>query len=510
MGEILLADVASVPTGKHPGLAGADHAVMAVYFALMLAAGYWFSRRQQSREEYFLAGRNMPWFLVGLSLFATLLSTISYLAVPGEMIKHGVGVLAGLLALPVVFLVVGYVVVPFFMRLQVTTAYEYLEIRFDLPTRLFASSLFLAIRIAWMSLVVFTACRAMVRISGIPFVWLVVGLGLVAVVYTTLGGLRAVIWTDVVQFLILLGGALFTVFYVAIDTSTGPIEWCRTVTGVERTSQPVFSLDPFERVTLIGVMIRVFFFWICTAGADQVVIQRYLSTPSASAARRSFACSLVAQVVLTCLLALCGLALLSYYRSNPPVTADDVFPHFIRHELPRGFAGLVVAALLSAAMSSLDSGMNSVSAVVTTDFMRRLGRGNRQGAAEVRSARAITLVVGVLTVGLCLLLDRIPDEVRGNIVDISNQVSGFIVGGLGGLFLVAILQRRCRGPAAIAGTVVGMAVGFVLALGHWFLPLDKPFSWMWIIPASCVMTWLAAGAITFLLRVLSASGGRLR
>jgi len=464
---MFLPDTAAQPTDGQAGLSPLDYAVVVLYFALMLGLGYFIGRRQKSADEYFLAGRGMPWFAVGLSILASLLSTISYLATPGEMIKNGVAVLAGRLAVPFIYLVVGFGVIPYFMRLRVTSAYEYLEMRFDLATRLFGSVLFILIRISWMGLIVFTAAGALEEITGLPYVLIVTGVGLIAIVYTTLGGLRAVIWTDVVQFVFLFGGALFTVLYVATDTGTGPVTWWRNATGIDRPAQPIFSLDPFVRVTWVGMVISQFFWWVCTACSDQVAIQRYLSTSSIKDARRSFACNLVAGVLTGCLLALCGIALYSFYPQLPG-KPDDAFPHFIAHEMPPVLAGLVVAALFSAAMSSIDSGMNSIATVITVDFFRRLRKTALASRQEVTLARVITAVVGILALSMCLLLKRIPDETRGNITDATSQINTFIVGGLAGLFLIAMFLRRCIGPVAIASTLIGMTTGFFMALGHYF------------------------------------------
>lgn len=508
--QCYLAATASGVENRYDALTSLDYTAITLYFIFMMGMGYYFSRRQHSTEEYFVAGRNMPWWAVGISIFATLLSTITYLAVPGEMIKHGVAALANMLAFPLIFVVVGFIIIPYFMRMRATSAYEYLEKRFDISTRLFAAVLFALIRLSWMGIVVFTASRALAKIANIKpdYVWLVaLAVGIIAIVYTTMGGVRAVIWTDVVQFIILMGGAIFTVIFVAIATGEGPGVWWENATATavgtteDRSNQPLWSWDPFERLTYGGAMIQMFFWWVCTASSDQVAIQRYFSTPSVAAARRAFAANLVAGVTILVLLALCGIALLSYYQGHLPDTPDQVFPHFIRHGLPRGVAGLVVAALFAAAMSSLDSGMNSISTVATVDFYHRFCKTKPDPKTELFVARLITFVAGCVSVAICVMLAAISEEKRGNITDVTNNLNTFIVGGLGGLFFIAIFQRRCTGPQAIASAMLGMMVGLVLGWGHYWemYGVIKPavpikFSWMWIIPISSLVT-LASGAI---------------
>ena len=490
---LLLADLSAV-----------DYTTVVCYFIGMLWLGYHLSRRQKDTEEFFVAGRNMPSWAAGLSIFATLLSTIAYLYIPGEIIKHGIGQMASLLAIPFLYVAVGYLIIPYFMRQRGTSAYEYLEARFGLTARLLAATVFLSIRLTWMGMVVFTASMAMTEIIGVPerYTWAVaLALGVVAIVYTTMGGLRAVIWTDVVQVLILFGGAVFTVAYVAFDTGTGPITWLRdTQSAVEqRAPQPLWSWDPFTRVSYGGVVIQMFFFWACTAASDQVAIARYFSTPSTEAARRSFGHTMIANVFLIIVLGLCGMALFSFYQTELPTGPDKVFPYFISHQLPIGISGLVVAALFSAAMSSLDSGISAVATVITVDWYRRLGRGQENPGRELKLARVITCVTGMLAVFICIILSWIPAELRGNLTDMAMQTCTFSVGGLGGLFFIAILLPGCRSPIALTSTVLGLATGFFLAFGHWMFdlgldPFGEPrkFSWMWIIPGSAVVTFVVA------------------
>ena len=237
---------------RYEGLELIDHAVVVVYLPGLLLLGYFFSRRQKTREEYFVAGRGMAWFAVGLSIMATLMSTITYLSTPGEMIKHGVGASAMLLSYPLVLVLVGDVVIPYFMRLNVTSAYEYLEQQFDLAVRLFAASSFVLVRLAWMGLIVYTAAGALATISGFPFLILVVAVTVVWIAYTVLGGLRAVIWTDLLQFLILFVGAVMVIVYVAWDRGTGFGTWWADIMTADTEPQPVFSFDPRVRLTVVG------------------------------------------------------------------------------------------------------------------------------------------------------------------------------------------------------------------------------------------------------------------
>lgn len=483
----------------HYQLEWPDYTMIILYFSATLWMGYVFSRRQHSTEEYFLASRNMPWFAVGLSLMATLTSTVSYLATPGEVIKYGlIAALGGVIFYPLIYMMIGYVLVPKFLNLNVTSIYEYLEQRFDVRTRIFASALFLAIRLNWMGLVLYASTLALEEITQLNRLLILIILGIVAVAYTALGGIRVVIWTDVAQFFILLGGALFTMAFVMMDTGTGLGTWWQSMGSDNRPTQLLFSFDPHERVTLVGAGIMMFFWYVCTYAGDQVAIQRLMSTSSPSAARRSSACDLISNVIVSMALVGVGLALYSYYKGQLPTDTDGVFPYFIRSELPRGLAGLVVAALFSAAMSSLDSGINSVATVISVDYVNRRSATVLGVKGQLLLARSITVVVGLVAILMCIAVLLIPKDVRGNLLELSQRMSSFPVGALGGLFFVAIWIERCVSSVAIQATAVGMLCGLVVGWGHMFgiFPEDRPLSFMWIIPTSCLMTLAYAALIS--------------
>jgi len=453
---------------RFQGLETIDYVAVFIYFLGVLSLGYYFSKRQRSVEEYFLAGRGMPWFVVGVSMYASLLSTIAYLSEPGEFIKNGPGVWGRQLHVPFTLTLALLVLIPFFMRRRLTSAYEYLEERYGLKTRLFASALFLIIRLSMMGMIVYTAALAMSKIANVPVIWVVLGVGFIAIGYTTLGGIRAVMWTDLVQFMILFGGLLFTIGYVFVDTGTGPITWYQDVMAVEREPQPFFRLDPYVRVSVLGMAIYAFFWWISTCGSDQLVVQRYLAAGSLKGARRSLLANQAADVCVGFLLGLGGMALYSYYKAQLPGTPDEVFPHFIAHGLPRGLSGLVVAALFSTAMAALDSSMHGIATVLTVDFVGRLRQNPLSPTAQLTLARIFTVAAGIFAVLFCLYLNTIPEGSRGNFFGMTTRMIAYVIGALGGIFIAAFLKLRTSGTMMVASGLLGLSVGFYLSLGHWF------------------------------------------
>ena len=454
---------------QYRGLQWPDWAVIIGYALFMVGVGVFYSRRQTSTEEYFLASRNMSSLLVGVSIFATLLSTISYLAIPGELIKHGPVVLSGVLALPVVHFFVGWFLIPRVMNLKITSAYELLEERLGIQVRVVGAVIFIVTRLVWMALLIYIAAKLMVEMlnwSDAMVPWVVLAAGMIAVLYTALGGLRAVIVTDLYQFVILTVGAIVAIGLISMQM--GGFDWFPTAWAPHWDKQPLFSKNIATRATVVGALINTFFWWICTAGSDQVAIQRYLATRDVKAARKAFLINLIANAVILVLLALVGFALLGFFRANPHLLsdgkglisdADYLFPRFIADYLPVGFAGLVVAGMFAAAMSSLDSGINSIVTVFCRDFLdrfRRAREGEQAGAVNVKVAKYLVLAIGLTVV----LLSSQVGEVPGNITEVTNKTNGLFVGPLFGLFFMALFVRR----ATTFGTIIGAVYGFMTAV----------------------------------------------
>jgi SSS family solute:Na+ symporter len=485
------------------GLQPIDWLVVALSMLAMLGMGVYFSRRQHSAEDYFVAGRRMPWLAVGLSTLATLTSTITYLALPGEMIKNGVGYFTGYVSMPFILAFVVCVSLPFLMRLRLTSAYEYLERRFDYRARLLGAGIFGCIVLGWMATVIYTASNAMVGMTGWKLNYVILFVGTIAIAYTTMGGIRADIWTDVAQAVIMLVGALFAIGYVAIATQTGPLDWWNDAAQVQHTATPLFSLDPTVRVSTVGVGLSSFFWTICTINGSQVAMQRFFTMSSVKAAQRSYVVNIVADVILLVLLGLCGIALFSFFHRQPhllgstlnPRTgegAEKVFPHFIANQLPPAMGGLLIAALFAAAMSTLDSGVNSLSAVLTVDVFRRRGRvkGDRD---ELRLARVFTVIFGAVITFAAMGVGALKGK-SNTIIDILPAAFNWGVGPMGGMFFAGMFLPRCTGRAVIPAAVIGAMIGLGTAL---LKPVfGVPFTFAWVIPYSCLTTFLLAWALS--------------
>lgn len=481
------------------GLSGLDWAVVAGYGAAMLVLGWWFSRSQHTTRDFFLAGRQTLSFVAGVSLFASMLSTITYLSTPGEMIAHGPLLLAGLVAAPLIYGIMGWVLIPRLMAEEVNTAYELLETRVGVGVRLLGAVLFMAVRVVWMALLSYKAAEVVVTLLGwepSAISYVLVAAGGIAIAYTSLGGLKAVMVTDVVQFFILLGGILLTLLIATVSLG-GISAWFPTSWAPHWDHQPFFSLDPRVRVTVVGGIINYTLFWCCTGVGDQMAVQRYLSTANVRTARRAFLSSVSAWVITQVMLGLAGFALLGFFLAKPwampdgarPLeNADMLFPHFIANYLPIGIAGLVVSALLAAAMSSLDSGLNAISSVISSDLLGRFGRRSRSETERLRIARWLTVILGLLT----LLAARYIAYVPGNLVAVTAKTNGLFVGPIAGLFLMALFVPFATTAGTIAGAVCGFAAAVFVA--YWDVLIGgAPLSFQWII-AAALAVHLAVGA----------------
>jgi SSS family solute:Na+ symporter len=347
----------------------------------MLYMGFRIARKQRSTEDFFVGGRDLPAWAVGISLFASVMSTILYLGQPGEMFRTGLSFLTRNLPLPLILIVVCFVWIPFFMRLRLTSAYEYLERRFNYSVRALAAIFCLLLIFGWISVVVLTASMALVEITRIeailPFVndadgavyATILGVGTFSIFYTTLGGIRAVIWTDVIQFAVLLIGALFTMGTIAWMTGSGVGDWIEVSQSYKHEEVEWFDWDVSNRSTVFAIGMSLFMWMVCTHGANQMAMQRYFTVRNVKAARISYVISAVASLALGVILAGVGISLMyfiqhyelpasvdifSEVRSVRNVAQDSVFPQFISLYMPSGLRGLVVAALFAAAMSTID------------------------------------------------------------------------------------------------------------------------------------------------------------
>lgn len=609
-----------------------DYSLLGFYLAVMVAVGVYFSGQQHSTRDFFLAGRSMSWFPLGLSLMATLISALTYTGLPGQAYYVGMKALVMPLsvwiALPII---VGWVV-PIYRGLGLYSIYEYLELRFDAPTRLLASLLFVVWRLLWLGGVIFAPCKALLIASGwdLPAWPLILVLGLVTTFYTFLGGMKAVVWTDVIQGVAMLFGVAAIVVGVWWQVDGGPERVKAVAGGLGRLELVDLQFRWGEAWSLWGALPHWVFAMLSFYIADQITAQRFLTAKSINAARTSYLTNATALTILMPGLIYIGLCLLTYYYDHPqklrpewvanvdpqtrlsitdpqtrvrqrlnkltgelvpdptdgrplidprrpedeitPVTvhslveqrrllhpnskepltsadelldpdtnevlieklatrkasqgkwrgeiilhrsaAEELLPRFIADNLSWGVAGIILAALLAASMSSIDSGLNSICTLLVMDVHRRFGVGRawlarRVGKSpddldendELRLARPLTLAMGVAATLFSLLVAQV-GEIFAIMIELVNTFGAPLLG----VFLLGMFTRRMTGAAAVLALIAGTLFTVYLMLMSRFealaaiaWPMQERLSGVWTVTFGVAFTLVVGYLASFVL-----------
>ena len=437
--------------------------VIGLYLAAMAAMGFWFMRRNRTADDYFRAGGRLPWWVVSLSIYATMFSSITFLSIPAMSFlgdcRYYVLAFGILLMAPVV--VKWYL--PFFRRLNLTSAYEFLEVRFNLAARLFASAAFVAFMIARTAIVTYLPAVAIAAVTGCDVNAAIVAVTLVTVLYCAVGGVEAVVWSDFVQSVILIGSTVAILAFLILGTDGGLSGFVQMGEAAGKFRTFDFALDwtkPCFWVALVGGIVAN----LASYTSDQCVVQRYMTTRDEAGAAKSILLNGVLSVVNCAVFFIIGVALWTFFASHPENLGaaveknDAVFPIFIAESLPAGFSGLVLAAVAAATMSTLSANLNSAASAIATDFYARLvPRATERG--KFRCGIIATVATGLLGGAFALVLANA--QVL-SVYDEFQRFLGVLTGGLGALFFMGVFMRRMNGAGAIAGLLANYAVTFAL------------------------------------------------
>jgi solute:Na+ symporter, SSS family len=436
-----------------------DLAVLALYFLAILGVGWFFMSRSRSVEGFTAAGRSLPGWLTGLSILGTYVSSISFLAVPGKAFAGNwnsfVFSLSLVLAVP---LAVRWFL-PYYRRSHYVSAYQHLEDRFGAWARVYASICYLLTQLARMGTVMYLMALPLHVLLGWNIYLIIVITGLAVTAYTFMGGITAVIWTDAIQTLILIVGALACAAIMVFGLPGGPAQVFSLATEHDKWSLGDFGPGLFE-ATFWVTLVYGLFINLNNFGIDQNYVQRYIASRSEAEARKSLWLGGLLYIPVSALFFFIGTALFSYYRAHPdrlsPEFAgepDQVFPWFIVSELPPGVTGLLIAAVFAAAMSTISTSLNSSATVILNDYYQRF---IRRGASEARSMRFIllaTVVLGLAGTGMALSMTEVKSA-----LDAWWKYAGIFSGGMLGLFLLGMIARGARPGAALGGTIAGLLV----------------------------------------------------
>ena len=462
-------DTTRVDIGYRAHFGLLNWAVLILYLLGMVCLGYYFMKRAgKSGDDFFKGGGRIPWWAAGISIFATMLSAITYMSIPAKAYAtdwtyYPMQICILLVAFPVI-----RYYLPFFRRLNVTTAYEYLERRFNPAVRLLASLLFMIFMVARTALVLFLPSLAMTAVTGIDIYLCIALMALITILYCTMGGVEAVVWGDVIQGIILVGGAVLAAAYLILNTGDGGASgFWQIATEHDKFRLFLFGEDhPFDFVNAT--------WWIVILGglannlisytSDQTVIQRYLTTSDEKSAARGILTNGLMSVVVTIAFFTIGTGLYTFFKTHPAelditmARGDAIFPFFMMSQLPAGLAGLLIAAVFAATMSTIASNINSISTAFTVDFWSKMRKRSASvpsdAGSDVRIARIAGIFAGLVGMAIACLMATLDIQ---SLLDYFNTILGLLSGAIGGLFLVGIFFPRIGSWAAMSGFLCGTA-----------------------------------------------------
>lgn len=457
-----------------------DLIVLLIYFIAMAGMGPYFARRNKTTENYFLGGRSFPGWLIGLSMFATSISSITFVAYPADAYKTAYLRFVLCLTLPLGIFLASKIFLPFYRRARVTSAFEYLEVRFGAGTRSYAAVVFLITQVARLGLVLYLVAILVQEMTGLSAGWCILIGGIVTSFYTITGGIEAVIWTDFFQsFLLWFGGfailavavyqidgGFATVFKVAAEDSKFMLGDLNAAGELVKAPWG-FSLT--EKTVLMMLVVGLNN-WLTEYSSNQNVIQKYVATKNPKEATQAIWICCLCSLPTWFFFMFIGTTLYVYFKLNPDPSAqamllgtggaraDAIVPYFVVQKLPAGLSGLVIAGVLAAAMSSLSSSINAISAVSIVDIYKRHLAKNRSEKHYMNMARVISLVASLLMLAFAFMLLSVTEK---TLQDTATKITAILGGGLLGLYCLGFLTKRGDGRAVFSGIV------FVLVFSTW-------------------------------------------
>jgi SSS family transporter len=465
--------LAGTPIQSKASFGWLNWSVVIVYLAGMIAVGFWFMKREaaSTTEAYFRGGQRVPSWVAGLSIFATMLSSLTFMGIPARAYQTDVSWYVGQLPILLIVPLVAFCYLPFFRKLDLTSAYEYLERRFNLPCRLFASFSFLLLHLGRIAIVLYLPALALAAVSDIGVITAILVIGILCIIYTVIGGIQAVVWTDALQAIVLLGGALLC-FCIAGLRVEGGFSGMFEIASRDAKLFESLRWDSFsitDGTTSVWVLFVAFFFNSLipyTSGQD--VVQRYVTTRDIAAARRSLWLTMWISVFGSMLFFGMGVAIYAFYKTHPAAqdpamaASDSILPFYIMQQLPVGVAGLLIAAIFAASQSTASSSLNSLATAFIKDVDARLLRPGRDDRTYLRTAQLVVILAGLISVAVAVWMANSKIE---SAFKTFNTLIGLTAGSLGGLFALGVFTRRANGSGALAGALCGFAtvVGLHLA-----------------------------------------------
>jgi solute:Na+ symporter, SSS family len=472
----------------NPGTFGSIDIIMIfAYSGVLIGMGIYFTRKSGTAEQFMVAGRSIPAWAAGLAIMSASTSSISYIATPGKAFDTNWHPLIFALCIPPVVWLINKYVVPFYIKIQVISVYSMLEEKLGMWARVYAALSFVLYMIGRAAVILYLAGLLLSNFVSWNLMAVIIVIGVITILYTLLGGMEAVIWTDVMQSVIMIFGILICVGYLTVEIFSQPDFLIKSALDANK-----FSLGDWE-LSLSSRTVWVMIIYGVTENlrdllADQNYVQKYSSVASAKEATRSIWISTLIYIPLTIIFLYIGTALFAYYSGAGHVLADSVtkgdqvFPYFIATQLPAGMKGLIVAAILAAAMSTIDSALNCSATVLFLDFFKRYVKPQISEKGSVLFLRISTALWGILGTGFALLIIQ-----ANSALDIWWEVSGIFGGGILGLFILYFLKIRLR----LWQGLVSIAASMLLIAWATFAR-NLPAEWQW---AQCNIEEIIIGTL---------------
>ncbi|MFC2085298.1 sodium:solute symporter [Bacteroidota bacterium] len=431
-----------------------DYVVIAISLMVSLYIGVYFAKKQTSTNNYFAAGGSIPSWAVGMSILATLISSITFLAYPGEGFKSNWILLVQGILVVIVLLGLVWIVVPLYRRVIGLSAYEYFEKRFGFFARLYSSVAFALTHFSKMGTVFFLMGLALASMTGVNTYLLVWLIGLIVIFITLKGGIEAVIWLDVIQGFMLIFGGLVVLIIILFSVDGGPSAILNVALENNKISFAPYVWD-LTQLTFIVMVFNGIFYGIQKYGTDQTIVQRYLTAKSEKGAVRAALMGVVLSLPVWTLFMFIGTALFAYYQLSVDtlpagIKPDEVFPYFIMTKIPIGVTGLILSALIAAAVSSLDSDLNCLAAIGVEDYYKRL-KSNSTDKQQLRVGRITVILSGFAALLIATLYIVLGGK---GVLGIVFGLYAIFSGGIAGVFLLGLLTKKANKQ----GLYIGIAV----------------------------------------------------
>lgn len=436
-----------------------NYSVLALYLSISVLIGLYFARKQKSTADYFTGGGRIPWWASGLSVFGTLLSAITFMAIPAKAFITDWSFFFLNITAILITPLIAFIFIPFFNKLKIKTAYEYLEGRFNYTARAFGSLSFILFQLGRIGIVLLLPSLAISIVTGIPVETSILIMGVLCILYTTFGGIEAVIWTDVMQVVVLLGGSVLAVVWIMLHTETSFVDMMTYASEKDKFNLTNMEFN-FTESTFWVVFLGGLASAMVTQGTDQTIVQRFLTSSSVKDSQKTLYTNAVLTLPATIIFFGLGTLLFIFYTEMPNALSpamsnnDSIFPWYIVRELPIGVSGLLVAGIFSAAMSSISSSLNSVSTAYCNDFHSHF-KPNVSDMKLLRIARVATIVTGIL--GLLLALWMASSNIK-SLWDQFYRFLGLFTGGLGGMFLLGMLTKKANAKGTLLGLLASAIV----------------------------------------------------